>query len=70
MDGSAGTANKEDLTSFGDFSDNSISEEMRSELPDEKTGGILSAENEVVSGPTTVDIDAVSGLRILSASVL
>ena len=67
MDGSACTANKEDLTSLGDFSDNSIREEMRSESSDEKTGGILS---EGVSDAATVDIDAVSHLRFLSASVL
>ena len=65
MDGSACTANKEDLTSLGDFSDNSIREEMRSESSDEKTGGILA-----VPDTATVDIDAVSRLRFLSASVL
>ena len=61
MEGSAGTANNEDLTSFGDFSDNSIREEMRSESSDEKTGAILS---EGVSGTIRVDIDAVSRLRL------
>ena len=66
MDGSAATATKEDLTSLGDFSDNSIREEMRSESSDEKTGAILS---EGVSGTIIVDIDAVSRLRFLGASV-